>query len=202
MRLIIASNNSHKVKEIQQILGGFFSEILSQREAGIEYDVEEDGTTFEENAIKKAKEIFSIASHMPHDNISVLADDSGLMVDALNGAPGVYSARYAGEGHDDKENNKKLLFDMQNIKESERGCRFVSAIALVKNDGNVLCARGEVAGRLLEHEIGENGFGYDPLFLYEPAGLTFGQMSDNAKNEISHRRNALEAMRKLLDGEL
>lgn len=201
MRLIIASNNNNKIKEIKQIIGGFFTEIVSQREAGIEYDVEENGTTFEDNAIKKAKEIFCIASRMSKGHIAVLADDSGIMVDALNGAPGVYSARFAGEGHDDDENNKKLLAKMQGVTKMRRGCRFVSAIALVKADGSVICVRGEVEGRLLEHGIGENGFGYDPLFFYEPAGLTFGQMSDTAKNKISHRRNALEAMRRLLDNE-
>lgn len=127
MKLVIASNNAHKVREIKEILSGCFEEILSLKEAGIVIDVVEDGKTFEENALKKAEEVLKVCSAD-----AALSDDSGLMVDALNGAPGVYSARFAAEGHDDEANNKKLIALMQNVADSERTCRFVSAVALAR----------------------------------------------------------------------
>lgn len=196
MKLIIASNNAHKVREIKEILGGFFSDILSLKEAGIAIDVEEDGETFEQNALKKAKEVLNVC-----DADAALSDDSGLMVDALGGAPGVYSARFAGEGHDDAANNKKLTESMQNVDEAERTCRFVSAVALVRRDKEPIVCRGAVEGRLLREPRGCNGFGYDPLFFYEPQGLSFAEMDAESKNAISHRKRALEKLKAALEAE-
>ena len=189
MRLVIASNNEHKIREIKEILGGFFDDVVSMREAGINIDVEEDGKTFLENAKKKAFEIHKL---LPND--AVLADDSGLVVDALNGAPGVLSARFALDGHNDKANNKKLLGHMKGVPTEKRTARFVCAAVLYESDGSCLTSQGTVQGRILETERGSNGFGYDPLFLYEPEGKTFAELSAEVKNEISHRRKALSAM--------
>ena len=141
MRLIIASNNAHKVREIKEILGDYFSEILSLKEAGIAIDVEEDGETFEQNALKKAQEVLKIA-----DADAALSDDSGLMVDALDGAPGVYSARFAGEGHDDAANNAKLMDMMRLVPEEKRTARFVSAVALARRGKEPMVCRGAVEG--------------------------------------------------------
>ena len=181
MKLVIASNNAHKVREIKEILSGCFEEILSLKEAGIVIDVVEDGKTFEENALKKAEEVLKVCSAG-----AALSDDS---------------ARFAAEGHDDEANNKKLIALMQNVADSERTCRFVSAVALARRDKAPLICRGTVEGRLLREKRGENGFGYDPLFFYEPAGLSFAQMSAESKNAVSHRRRALEALRNELEAE-
>lgn len=193
MKLVIASNNAHKITEIKAILGPHFDEIVSLREEGIDIDVVEDGDTFEANAIKKASEVLAVSGAD-----AVLSDDSGLMVDALNGAPGVYSARFAGEGHDDKMNNDKLLRVMAEVPDDERGCRFVSAVALARRGREPLVACGAVEGRLLHNERGNNGFGYDPLFLYEPLNKSFAELTADEKNGISHRKRALEALRELL----
>lgn len=196
MKLIIASNNQHKVIEIKAILGDYFEPILSLRDAGIDVDVEEDADTFEGNALKKASEIFKAVNCD-----AVLSDDSGLEVDALGGAPGVYSARYAGEGHDDEANNAKLLENMKDIPDEKRTCRFVSAVALVRRDKEPMVVRGAVEGRLLYAARGENGFGYDPLFFYEPFNKSFAELTPEEKNTVSHRKRALEAMRELLEQE-
>ncbi|MEA4970198.1 MAG: RdgB/HAM1 family non-canonical purine NTP pyrophosphatase [Candidatus Pelethousia sp.] len=197
MRLIIASNNAHKVREIKEILGGFFTDIRTLREAGIDIDVVEDGDTFEANALKKATEILAVCS----DADAALSDDSGLMVDALGGAPGIYSARYAGEGHDDVANNAKLLADMANVADDARGCRFVSAVALARRGKEPLVVRGEAVGRLLRAPRGQGGFGYDPLFFYPPLGKAFGELGAEEKNGVSHRKRALEALYAALAGE-
>ncbi|MDR0840209.1 MAG: RdgB/HAM1 family non-canonical purine NTP pyrophosphatase [Christensenellaceae bacterium] len=189
MRLIIASNNAHKIAEIKAILGAFYEEILSLKEAGIDIDVVEDGDTFLANALKKAQEVFAVC-----DADAALSDDSGLMVQALEGAPGVYSARYAGAGHDDAANNAKLLEAMQGVPNAERGCRFVSAVALVRRGLHTLTAQGQVEGRLLRAPQGENGFGYDPLFYYEPLHKSFAELTAAQKNGISHRKRAIEAL--------
>lgn len=197
MRLIIASNNAHKVREIKEILGGFFTDIRTLREAGIDIDVVEDGDTFEANALKKAMEILAACPGAD----AALSDDSGLMVDALGGAPGIYSARYAGEGHDDVANNAKLLADMANVADDARGCRFVSAVALARRGKDPLVVRGEAVGRLLRAPRGQGGFGYDPLFLYPPLGKAFGELGAEEKNGVSHRKRALEALCTALAGE-
>lgn len=196
MKLIIASNNSHKVMEIKAILGDYYESILSLRDAGIEIDVVEDADTFEGNALKKASEIFDAV-----DADAVLSDDSGLEVDALGGAPGVYSARYAGEGHDDDANNAKILENMNDVPDEKRTCRFVSAVALVRRDKQPIVVRGTVEGRLLRSLQGENGFGYDPLFFYEPLNKSFAELTAEEKNTVSHRKNALEALRAVLEQE-
>ncbi|MBQ2662430.1 MAG: XTP/dITP diphosphatase [Clostridia bacterium] len=197
MKLIIASNNAHKVTEIKAILSPFFNEIMTLKEAGINIDVEEDGTTFEENAVKKAVEILAAAPFAD----AAISDDSGLMVDALNGAPGVYSARFAGEGHNDEANNKKLLEMLDDVQYENRTARFVSAVALARKDKPILTAHGSVEGIILRESRGENGFGYDPLFYYEPLNKTFAELSADEKNSLSHRKNALSALYELLSKE-
>lgn len=189
MKLIIASNNAHKVSEIKAILGCFYDEILSLREAGIDMDVVEDTNTFEGNALKKAREVFAVA-----DADAVLSDDSGLMVDALGGAPGVYSARYAGEGHDDAANNAKLLDALRDVPDEKRTARFCTSVALIRKGMPAVTANGSVEGRILRSSQGENGFGYDPLFYYEPLKKSFAQLMPEEKNSVSHRRRALESL--------
>ena len=198
MRLIIASNNAHKVKEIKEILGGYFTDIQTLREAGLDIDVVEDGATFEENALKKATQVLAAAPWAD----AALSDDSGLMVDALGGAPGVYSARYAGgAGHDDQANNRKLLADMEQGPEEARGCQFVSAVALARRDLEPLVVRGEVKGQLLRAPRGQSGFGYDPLFFYAPLQRSFGELGPEEKNRVSHRKRALETLCAALEAE-
>ena len=187
MKLIIASNNAHKVSEIKAILGCFYDEILSLREAGIDMDVVEDANTFEGNALKKAREVFAVA-----DADAVLSDDSGLMVDALGGAPGVYSARYAGEGHDDAANNAKLLDALKDVPGEKRTARFRTSVALIRRGMPAVTANGSVEGVILHSPQGENGFGYDPIFYYPPLGKSTAEMSPEEKNRVSHRANALK----------
>jgi XTP/dITP diphosphohydrolase len=192
-RLIIASNNAHKVKEIKAILAEFPFEVVSLKEAGIDVDVEEDGNTFMENAYKKSYEIFKIAKHS-----MVLSDDSGLMVDALDGAPGVYSARFAGEHGNDNKNNEKLLELMKEKPFEERGAKFVSAIVLIIDEDRVIKVQGEINGYIKESLTGNGGFGYDPLFFVPECNKTFGELSEEEKNEISHRARALEKLKEEL----
>ena len=196
MKLLIASNNAHKVREIQEILSGYFDEIVTLREAGLHIDVVEDGSTFRENAVKKAVETLDISGFD-----AVLADDSGLCVDALGGAPGVYSARYAGEGHDDRANNARLMENMRDVPDEQRTCRFKCCVALARRGKPVLVAEGKAEGMLLRAPAGENGFGYDPYFYYPPLGKSFAELSAEEKNSVSHRRAALDALRKALDRE-
>lgn len=186
MRLVIASNNKNKVREIKEILGDRFDAVIPMREAGIELDVVEDADSFMGNARKKAVEA---AALLPDD--AVLADDSGLCVDALGGAPGVYSARYAGEGHDDAANRKKLLEALSDVPFSERNAHFACAMVLIRPGCGEINAYGRVYGKILFEERGENGFGYDSLFLYEPENLSFAEIDAERKNVVSHRRNAL-----------
>ncbi|MCI7778724.1 MAG: RdgB/HAM1 family non-canonical purine NTP pyrophosphatase [Clostridiales bacterium] len=186
MRLVIASNNKNKVREIKEILGDRFDAVIPMREAGIELDVVEDADSFMGNARKKAVEA---AALLPDD--AVLADDSGLCVDALGGAPGVYSARYAGEGHDDAANRKKLLEALSDVPFSERNAHFACAMVLIRPGCGEINAYGRVDGKIMFEERGENGFGYDSLFLYEPENLSFAEIDAERKNAVSHRRNAL-----------
>ena len=196
MKLLIASNNTHKVREIREILSGYFDEMVTMREAGLSIDVVEDGATFQDNAVKKATEILEKSGFD-----SALADDSGLCVDALGGAPGVYSARYAGAGHDDAANNAKLMADMRDVPDGERTCRFVSCVALARKGMPVLVAQGTAEGTLLRSAAGENGFGYDPYFFYPPLQKSFAQLTAQEKNSVSHRRASLDALRQALDAE-
>ena len=187
MKLIIASNNAHKIHEIKTILAGRFDSVLSLREAGISHETVEDGRTFAENALKKAREIVAITGE------AVLADDSGLCVDALGGAPGVFSARYACEssGHStDEENNRLLLKNLSSC--DDRNAYFTCTIALVYPDGKEILATGFMYGHIINEYRGNCGFGYDPLFVPNGESRTIAEMSDAEKNAISHRGNALK----------
>ena len=183
MKIIAATKNKNKLREFGEILKGF--EIVSQEEAGIDIDVEETGTTFEENSMLKAKAIYDLTG------IAAIADDSGLCVDALGGEPGVYSARYGGEGYDDKGRVELLLKNMKDLPDDKRSARFVCAITLVSDEG-VITARGECEGKIDYSPKGENGFGYDPVFFVERYGKTMAEISPEEKNAISHRGKALK----------
>ncbi|MBX9139326.1 MULTISPECIES: XTP/dITP diphosphatase [unclassified Clostridium] len=197
-KIILASNNLKKIKEIKEILKGLPYEVYSLKDMNIDIEVEEDGLTFEENAKKKAKEIHEYLLNKKNSDFIVLSDDSGLEVDCLNGAPGIYSARYAGEHGNDYNNNVKLLEDMKAFKGDDRSARFVCVIAVVFEDGNVKTVRGEVEGRIIEELKTEGGFGYDPLFFYNGFNKTFGEATPEEKNEISHRGNALKKLKEIL----
>ena len=188
-KLVVASNNSKKIKEIKQILSKYPIEIVSLKEAGINVDVEEDGNTFIENAYKKAIEIYKIIP-----DCMVLSDDSGLMVDCLGGAPGVYSARFAGEHGNDKKNNEKLLDLLKNKREEEKQAKFVCAIVLIIDSNNIIKVQGEIEGIIIDTEKGEKGFGCDPLFYVPQYKKTFAEMDSELKNMISHRAKALEKL--------
>ena len=193
-RIIAASSNAHKIKEIQAIMGKFGMEVVSRDQAGVPpFEIEEDGDTFEENSLKKAREIMKVTGQI------TIADDSGLMVDYLEGAPGVYSARFAGEQCDDLKNNDKLLNMLSGVPEKDRTAKFVSVITLVFPGGEILVARGECPGRIIETPIGENGFGYDPLFVPEGYDKTFAQLGAEEKNKISHRAKALKKLERILE---
>ena len=186
MKLIIASNNAHKVGEIKQILGSRFDEILSLREAGVCHETIEDGDSFIANSLKKAREIAEITG------CAALADDSGICVDAIGGAPGIYSARYAGVDSDDlrdKANCDLLLKNLSGV--SDRSAHFTCAIALVYPDGREVVAEGYIYGEIIDEFRGDNGFGYDPLFLPTGYTRTTAELSESEKNSISHRANAL-----------
>ena len=186
MKLIIASNNTHKLTEIKQILGNYFGEILSMREAGIDHETVEDGDTFMQNALKKAREIAEISG------CCALADDSGICVDALDGAPGIFSARFAGVHGDDEANNDLLLEKLRNV--TDRRAHYTCAMALVYPDGRELTAEGYLYGEIGFERRGSNGFGYDPLFVLPERGCTTAQLSPEEKNAISHRANALHLL--------
>ena len=196
MKLLIASNNAHKIREIREILSGVFPEICSLDDAGLSIDVVEDGETFEANAVKKAETVLRESGWD-----AALADDSGLCVDALGGAPGVHSARYAGDQHCDADNNEKLMRGMADVPDAERGCRFVSAVALARRGRETVCVRGTAEGILLHGPQGTNGCGYDPYFFYPPFGKSFAQIPPEQKNSVSHRRRALEALLGVLNAE-
>ncbi|MBR5244945.1 MAG: RdgB/HAM1 family non-canonical purine NTP pyrophosphatase [Clostridia bacterium] len=186
LEFVIATNNAHKLREMRAILDNEHRRVLSMKEAGIATDPEETGTTFEENALIKARAACA-ASGKP-----ALADDSGIAVDALNGAPGIYSARYC-EGSDE-DRLWFLLKNMETVPEGQRGAHYVAAIACVLPDGTEFVVRGTVFGSLLREPIGEGGFGYDPIFYVESEGATFAQIPAERKNAISHRANALKLL--------
>ena len=197
MKLLIASNNAHKVREIEEILSGYFDEMVTMREAGLDIDVVEDGKTFRENAVKKAVETLEQSGFD-----AALADDTGLCVDALGGAPGVYSARYAGEAHDTAANNALLMENMKDVPDEKRTCRFITCVALARRGRPVLAVEGKAEGMLLRAPAGENGFGYDPYFYYPPLGRSFAELTGEEKNSVSHRKAALDALRRALDTEI
>jgi XTP/dITP diphosphohydrolase len=195
MKLLLATNNAHKAQEIRAILADRFSEIVTMREAGIDFEVEEDGATFRENALKKAVETLAYVGDRFD---AVLADDSGLCVDALDGAPGVYSARFSGEGHNDAANNAKLIRLLQNVPDELRSARFCCCIALARRGLDPIVVQGEVEGTILHEARGENGFGYDPYFFYAPFGKSFAELSSEEKNAVSHRKRALTLLSEAL----
>ncbi len=190
MKVIAATNNKGKLREMKEIFADLGIEIISMSDADIYVEVEETGTTFEENSLIKARAV-SILCDYP-----VIADDSGLCVDALNGAPGVHSARYAGENATDKERIEKLLSDIEDVE--DRSARFVSVVTFVDTDGQCLSARGTVEGHILREPVGENGFGYDPIFYCDELQKGFAQASAEEKNSVSHRSRALNQLYRLL----
>lgn len=192
--LILASSNAHKIEEIEAILKDFDYKIVSMKEAGLgDLDIIEDGDTFEANSLIKAKAVYE-ATGKP-----AIGDDSGLMVDALNGEPGVYSARYSGEPKSDQNNNDKLLLNLKNVCDTERTARFVTVITMMLSPTDILVARGEVEGVIGHEPKGNNGFGYDPLFVVPSLGRTFAELSAEEKNGMSHRGNALQKLKEMLE---
>lgn len=192
MRIIFATGNEGKMREIRMILSDLGMEILSMKEAGIFTQVEENGETFEENAVIKAKAIAALC-----DDI-VLADDSGLEIDALNKEPGVYSARYMGEDTSYHIKNANLIERLRGVPEEDRSARFVCAIAAVLPDGRTFTTYGTIEGRIGHEERGENGFGYDPIFMLPEYGKSTAELSPELKNELSHRGKALRLMKEKL----
>ncbi|MBD5526230.1 MAG: XTP/dITP diphosphatase [Lachnospiraceae bacterium] len=196
-QIIFATGNMGKMREIRDILRNIEADILSMKEAGIETDIVEDGTTFEENAVIKAKAVAELLTE--HDggkyrDAIVLADDSGLEIDYLNKEPGIYSARYMGEHTPYSVKNQNLLKRLAGVPAEKRSARFVCAIAAVMPDGEVITTLGTIEGRIGDRAEGENGFGYDPIFYVPEFGCTTAQLSEEEKNRISHRGRALEAM--------
>ena len=192
-RIIFATGNQGKMREIRQILEGMDVEILSMKEAGIETDIVEDGADFTENAVIKAKAVSAMTDHI------VLADDSGLEIDYLHKEPGIYSARYLGEDTSYDIKNADLLRRMEGVEEKLRTARFVCAIAAVMPDGEVLTTLGTIEGHIGYEPKGENGFGYDPIFYLPEYGYTSAELTEEEKNAISHRGRALQAMRAELE---
>ena len=189
MKIVLASKNPHKLKEISKITSQFGMELVLESEIGVDIEVEETGTTFEENSLLKAKAV------MEATGLPALADDSGIAVDALNGEPGVYSARYGfDDSLDDWGRLLLLLKNMEGVPEEKRQAHYVCVITFVTPDGQQIQTRGEVHGKLLTAPVGEGGFGYDPIFYYPPFEKTFAQVSEEAKNGVSHRAKALELL--------
>ena len=186
MKIFLATKNTGKINEFKRLVDGKNIEVLSILDSEDIPEVEEDGETFEENSQKKAVEI---AKYL---NMYTISDDSGLCVNYLDGAPGVYSARYSGENADDSKNMDKLLKDLEGV--NERAAKFVSVVSLAKPDGSVYSYRGEADGEIMHERHGTNGFGYDPYFFFPPMGKSFAELSAEEKNAVSHRKHALEAL--------
>lgn len=193
MRIVFATGNANKVREIKAILADLNMEVLSMKEAGVYAEAEENGATFAENAMIKAKDIASKVS-----DAIVMADDSGLVVDALNGEPGIYSARYLGEDTPYSIKNANIIERLEGIPVEGRSARFVCAIAAVLPDGRVLSTEGTIEGYIGYEERGNGGFGYDPIFMVPEYGCSTAELSAEAKNAISHRGKALNAMKIML----
>lgn len=189
MKVVLASKNRHKWEEIRKITEKFDMELVMESDLGVDIDVEETGTTFEENSLLKAKAV------MEATGLPALADDSGIAVDALNGAPGVYSARYGfDDSLDDWGRLQLLLKNTENVPDGQRQAQFVCVITLMTPDGQVIQARGEVHGELLRTPAGTGGFGYDPIFYYPPLGKTLAEVAPEEKNQVSHRARALKVL--------
>ena len=190
-KLVLATNNAHKVHEIKRMLqGSAFAEVITMKDAGLDVEIEETGTTFEENSLLKASVVCKLTG------CPALADDSGLCVKALNGAPGVYSARYAGEEHDDNKNIDKLLHNLHGV--SDRSAEFVTVLSVVYPDGRHVVAVGKTEGHITEKRMGNGGFGYDPVFYSNDLHKTFGEASEDEKNAVSHRGRALQNLKNIL----
>lgn len=193
-KIIAASRNAHKIKEIEAITKRFGMDVISRDEAGLPPDeVEETGLTFEENSYIKAKAIWDMAHK------TTIADDTGLEVDYLDGAPGIYSARFAGEDCDYARNNEKLLKLLDGVPREKRTARFVTVITMIFEDGEVMVARGECCGHIGENLRGEEGFGYDPVFIPDGYDETYAELGTDVKNTIGHRARALEKLVELLE---
>ena len=187
MKVVLASKNPHKLVEISKITERFGFDLVLQSELGVDIDVEETGTTFEENSLLKAEAV------MKATGLPALADDSGIAVDALNGAPGIYSARYGfDESLDDWGRLELLLKNTEHVPDGQRQAQFVCVISFITPEGKVIQARGEIHGELTRAPAGENGFGYDPIFFYPPLGKTTAELTSEEKNAVSHRANALK----------
>lgn len=195
-KIVFATGNEGKMREIRQILAAPEIEVFSMKEEGIKTDVEENGTTFEENAVLKAKAVAELTDAV------VLADDSGLEIDCLGGEPGVYSARYLGEDTSYRIKNARILERMQNVPEEERTARFVCVIAAVLPDGRMITARGVMEGIIGYEERGEGGFGYDPIFFLPEYGCSTAELTMEQKNAVSHRGKALRLIKEKLQKEL
>ena len=186
MKVVLASKNKHKLEEISKITEKFGFELMLQSQLGVDIDVDETGTTFEENSFIKAEAV------MKATGMAAMADDSGLCVEALNGEPGVYSARYGfDETLDDWGRLQLLLKNTEHVPDGQRQAQFVCVISFITPEGTIIQARGEIHGELTREPAGENGFGYDPIFYYPPLGKTTAELSPEEKNQVSHRANAL-----------
>lgn len=194
MKFVLASKNPHKLVEMQAILGELGVEVVLESDVGVDLEVEETGTTFEENSFLKAQAV------MEATGLPAIADDSGLCVDALNGAPGVYSARYGGEGLNDQERYQLVLKAL--VGQTDRRAKFVSCICCVFPDGHQVTARGECPGTIAFAPQGEGGFGYDPVFFVPALRKTYSQMTPEEKNSVSHRGNALRLFKTKLEADL
>lgn len=193
--IVLATGNRDKAAEIKEMLGGRY-DVLTMGDAGIDVDIVEDGDSYEANALIK---VHAIAPFLKDKDVIIMADDSGLSVDALDGAPGIYSARYAGEHVTYTDNNEKLLAAMAEVPADKRGAAFVCAIAMILPNGEEKTVRGEVRGSIAFELTGNRGFGYDPLFLVEGDGRSFAQMDANEKNAMSHRARAVAEAQKVLE---
>jgi len=193
MKVVLASKNPHKLVEIRQITDKFGFELVLQSELGVDIDVEETGTTFEENSFLKAEAV------MKATGLPAIADDSGIAVDALNGEPGIYSARYGFDDTlDDHGRMMLLLRNTEHVPDGQRQAQFVCVITFITPDGETIQARGEIHGELTREPRGQNGFGYDPIFYYPPLGMTTAELPSEVKNQVSHRGNALRILNEKL----
>ncbi len=191
MDIVVATNNKGKLKELGEMLSGF--NVLSQQEVGANVDVEETGTTYEENALLKARAV------REYTNKYIIADDSGLEVDVLDGAPGLYSARYAGDGTTPDQGMDKLLENLKPYAPEEKTAHFISCIVLIEPDGTERSFYGRCDGFITDKKIGDGGFGFDPIFFFPEYKKTFAQLTPDEKNAVSHRRKALMALKEYLD---
>ena len=202
MRIVFATGNKDKLKEIRKILGGLGLEIISMAEAGVQGDVEENGTTFSENSMIKARAVAGELKGKGESDCIVLADDSGLEIDYLNGEPGIYSARYMGHDTPYSEKNAAIIKRLEGVEDEKRSARFVCAISAILPDGKELGTLGKMEGRIGYEIAGSNGFGYDPIFFLPEYGKTSAELTEDEKNAISHRGKALRSMEEVLRKEL